>query len=185
VLAQKARPIFSALVASKENKPKARLGWTPQDTGAFIAHTYLHTELQVYRSNKTVVLSSFTNYDDACDHCSRTPSANSRWDVRYDKSVGRHLGANSTLPDVDLGLGTSSASPVPRLGYLLRANPAGDHSFNCGAHVFESWNGLGHDLGQTFVSPEPSSDLHIRNRKAPNITIYCIADVLFRVFSHT
>jgi hypothetical protein len=79
-----------------------------------------HAELQMYRSNKTAVLSRFSNYDDACDHCSRTLSANSRWDVRYDKSVGRPSGANSASLEVDLGLETSSASLEPRLSYQLK-----------------------------------------------------------------
>jgi hypothetical protein len=33
------------------------------------------------RSDKAAVLSDCTNYDDACDHCSRTLPANSRWDT--------------------------------------------------------------------------------------------------------
>jgi hypothetical protein len=41
--------------------------------------TYLpHVELQVNRSDKTVVLSNFTNYDDTCGHCSCTPPPNSQ-----------------------------------------------------------------------------------------------------------
>jgi hypothetical protein len=50
--------------------------------------TYLpHAGLQVYMSNKIGVLSRSTNYDYACDHCSLTPSANSRWDIQYDNSI--------------------------------------------------------------------------------------------------
>jgi hypothetical protein len=74
----------------------------------------------MYRSNKTAALSSFTNYDYACDHCSRTPSV------------------NSTSPEVESDIKTNSASPEPGLGYLLPMNPVGGHSFNYGAHVFES-----------------------------------------------
>jgi hypothetical protein len=136
----------------------------------------------VNRSNKTTVLSSFTNYDDACDYCSRTPSAKPRWDVQYDKSAGWPSGANPTLPKVDSGLGTNATLPRPGLGYLLPANPTGGHSFNCGVHVFESWNELDRDLGQTSASPKPSSNLDIRNKKVPNVTIYCRADVLFGGF---
>jgi hypothetical protein len=117
-----------------------------------------------------------------CDHCSRTPPANSRWDIQYDKSAGWSLGANSTLPEVNLGLATNSASPEPGLGYLLPANPAGDHSFNCGTHVYESWSGLGHDLARSSTSPEPGSSLDFCNRKAPNVTVYYKADVLLKGF---
>ena len=122
------------------------------------------------------VLSSFTNYDDACDHCSRTLPANSRWDTQYDKSVGWPSGANSASLEVDFG---------PGLSYMLPTNPAGGHSFNYGAHVFESWNGLGRDLGRTSASPEPGSNLNIHNGEASNITIHCRADVLLRGFCQT
>jgi hypothetical protein len=56
----------------------------------------------------------------------------------YDRSAGWPSGANSASPEVDLGLGTNSASPEPQLGYLLPTNPAGDQSFNCVSHVYES-----------------------------------------------
>jgi hypothetical protein len=95
-----------------------------------------------------MVQSSFTNYDDVYDYCSRTSFANSRWDVQYDKSAGWSSGANSVSPEVDPGLGTNSTSSKPGLGYLLPMNPTGGHSFYCGMHVFESWSGLGHDLGR-------------------------------------
>jgi hypothetical protein len=89
------------------------------------------------------------------------------------------LGHKLCPPKVDLGLGTNSTSPELGLGYLLLANPAGGHSFNYGAHVFESWNGLGR-LERTSASPEPSPNLDIRNGKAPNVTIYFRVDVLLR-----
>jgi hypothetical protein len=38
---------------------------------------------------------------------------------------------NYTSPEADLSLKTNSASPKPGLGYLLPANPAEGHSFNC------------------------------------------------------
>jgi hypothetical protein len=56
----------------------------------------------------------------------------------YDKSAGWPSGANFASPEANLGLGTNSALLEPSLGYLLLANPAGDHSFNCIAHVYES-----------------------------------------------
>jgi hypothetical protein len=123
-----------------------------------------------------VVLSSFTNFDYACNHCSRTLSSNSRWDIQYDKSTCKPSSANSASPKVKLGPGTNSASPEPDLSYLLPANPAGGHSFNCGTHVFEFRNGL----GRAFASPEPGLDLHICNEKAPNVMRYCRADALLR-----
>jgi hypothetical protein len=66
--------------------------------------------------------------------------------------------------------------------YMLLANPAGGHSFNCGAHVYESWSGLGRDIGRISASREPGSSRDIRNGKAPDITIYCRANVLLNVF---
>jgi hypothetical protein len=92
----------------------------------------------VNRSNTTAVLSCFTNYDDASDHYSRALSANPRWDVQYNESTGWPSSVNSASPEVDLGLGTNSASPKLGLGYLLPTNFAGGYSFNYGAHVFES-----------------------------------------------
>jgi hypothetical protein len=168
-------------VSGKEDNPKAKLSRSPQGTGAINAYLP-HAELQVNSCNKTAVLSSFTNYDDACDHYSHTPSANPRWDVQYDKSTGWSSGANSASPEVGLNLGTNSASPEPGLGYLLPVNPTGGHSFNCGTHVFESWNKLGHDFGRTSTSPEPDSNLDIRNKNVPDVTIYYITDVLPRGF---
>jgi hypothetical protein len=141
-----------------------------------------HAELQVNKSNKTAVLSNFTNYNDTSSHCSRTPSANSRWDIQYDKSAGWPSGANSSSPEVDLDLGANSASPEPGLVYLLPTNPAGGHSFDYGTHVFQSWSGLDRDLEQTFASPEPSSSVDIRNGKAPDVTVYCRVDVLLKGF---
>jgi hypothetical protein len=58
-------------------------------------------------------------------------------------------GANSTLPKVNLNLGTYSALPEPGLSYLLPANPTEGHSFDCNSHVFESWSKIGRYLGQT------------------------------------
>jgi hypothetical protein len=73
----------------------------------------------------------------------------------------------------------------PGLGYLLPANPAGGHSFHCGAHVFEYRDGLDRDLGRTSASSEPDSNLDIYNGKAPNVIKYCRADALLRGFFHT
>jgi hypothetical protein len=98
----------------------------------------------------------------------------------YDKSVGWHSDANSASPEATLSLGANSASPEPDLGYLLLANPAEDHSFNCGAHVYESWSGLGDGLGRTSACPEPSFGLDINNEKASDVTVYCRADVLLK-----
>jgi hypothetical protein len=92
------------------------------------------------------------------------------------------LGANSASPKVDLGLKTNSTSPELCLSYLLPANPVGGHSFNCGVQISESWSGLGRDLGQIFVLPKLGSNLDICNIKAPNVTIYCRANILLRGF---
>jgi hypothetical protein len=69
----------------------------------------------VNRSNKTAVLSRFTDYDDACDHCSCTLLAHYHWDTQYDKSAGWPSGANSASLEVDFGLGQNSASREPGL----------------------------------------------------------------------
>jgi hypothetical protein len=119
------------------------------------------------------VLSSFTNYDDACDHCSRTLPANSRWDTQYDKSVGWPSGANSASLEVDFG---------PGLSYMLPTNPAGGHSFNYGAHVYESWSGLGRDLGRISASREPDYSHDTRNGKASDVIVYYRGDVLLKGF---
>jgi hypothetical protein len=173
-------------MALRDNRPKnlsqglLTFYWT---RGISVSHTYLlYTGLQVNRNNKIVVLSSFTNYDDACDHYSCTPFVNPRWDIQYDKSTSWPSAANSASPEVDPGLGTNSSSPKLSLGYLFTANPVGGHSFNCGVHVFDSWDGLGRGLGRTSVSPEPGSDLDICNGKTSNVTRYCRADVLLRAF---
>jgi hypothetical protein len=120
-------------------------------------------------SNKIAVLSCFTNYDNACDHCSHTPPINPRWDARYNKSAGWPSGANSASPEVDLGL-----------DYVLLANPAGGHSIRCITHVFESLSGLGLYLGQTFTSSEPEFGLDICNGKAPDLTVNSRACVLLQ-----
>jgi hypothetical protein len=101
----------------------------------------------------------------------------------YDKSAGCRSGANSASPEVNLALGTNSASPKPGIGYLLPTNLAGGHSFNCGVHVYESWSELNHDLRRTSVLPEPSFSLDTSNGKALNIIVYCRVDVLIRGFS--
>jgi hypothetical protein len=99
----------------------------------------------------------------------------------YNKSASWPSGANSASPEDGLILGTNSDSPEP--GYLLPANPAGGHSFNCVAHVYESWSGLGHGLGRTSASPEPGSVLDISDGKAPDVTENCRADVFPKGFS--
>jgi hypothetical protein len=66
--------------------------------------------------------------------------------TQYDKSVGWPSGVNSTSPKVDLSLGRNLASPEHDLCYLLLANPVGGHSFNYGAHIYESWSELGRNL---------------------------------------
>jgi hypothetical protein len=80
------------------------------------------------------------------------------------------LGANSASVEAGLSLKTNSTSPKPGLDYLLPANLAGGHSFNCVTHVYESWSGLGHGLGRTSASPEPAFSLDISNERAPNVT---------------
>jgi hypothetical protein len=110
------------------------------------------------------------------------PSANSRWDVQYDKSTGKPSGANSASPKVKLGLGTNSTSPKPVLGFLFPTNPAGGHSFDYGTHVIESQNKLGRDLVRTSTSPKPGPDLDIHNRKVPDVIGYCRDDTLLRSF---
>jgi hypothetical protein len=134
------------LISGKEDNPKVGLSQSLQGTRVFNVHNYPHTELQVNRSNKIAILSNFTNYNDTSSHCSLTPSANSRWDIQYDKSAGWPSGANSASPEVDLSLGANSASLKPGIGYLLAANPTGGHSFDYGTHIFKSWSGLGRDL---------------------------------------
>jgi hypothetical protein len=100
----------------------------------------------------------------------------------YRKSTRWPSGANSASPEANLILRTNAASPEPDLGYLLPTNPVGGHSFNCDTHVYESWSGLGHDLGQTYASPEPDFGLDIGNGKASDVTINYRADVLPKGF---
>jgi hypothetical protein len=89
------------------------------------------------------------------------------------------LGTNFASLEVKLGL-LKNSSPEPGLGYLLPANPAGDHSFDCGPHVFEYQNGFGRDLGGTSTSSEPGSYLDVRNGRAPDAIRHCIADALLK-----
>jgi hypothetical protein len=101
----------------------------------------------------------------------------------YDKSAGCSSGASSILPAASLNLGTNFASPESGLSYLLPVNPAGGHSFNYVAHIYESWSGFDHSLRQTSASPEPGFGLDIINEKAPDITRNSGANVLPRGFS--
>jgi hypothetical protein len=61
-------------------------------------------------------------------------------------------------------------------------NPVGCHFLNCIAHVYEFCSGFGHDLEQTSASPESGLNLDISNGMAPNVTVYCRADILLRDF---
>ena len=57
--------------------------------------------------------------------------------LMYDWSTGWPSSANFASHKVNLSLGANSASPDLDLGYLLPANPAEGHSFNCGTHAFK------------------------------------------------
>jgi hypothetical protein len=50
------------------------------------------------------------------------------------------------------------------------------------AHVFESQNRFGLDLGQTFASPKPGSNLDIHNRRTPDVIRHFRANTLLKKF---
>jgi hypothetical protein len=50
------------------------------------------------------------------------------------------------------------------------------------ARVFKSQNGFDCNLGRTFASPEPGSNLDIGNGKVSNVIRYCRADTLLKCF---
>jgi hypothetical protein len=111
------RAAFSASsepVSGKEDNLEVGLSRSTLGTGAFNVHIYLHAELQVKRSNKTAALSGFTNYDDACDHCSRTPPANFLWDIYTTRA--QVVAREQTLPRPK---STSPSGQTP-----LRPSPA-------------------------------------------------------------
>jgi hypothetical protein len=87
--------------------------------------------------------------------------------------VDQPSGTNSVSPDVELTLGTNSASPELGLGYLLPLPPPPriprKATLLTVAHVIETQDGLGLDLGQTSASPEPGSALDILMENAPNV----------------
>ena len=84
------------------------------------------------------------------------------------------------MPEAGLSFRTNSASPD--LGYVLPANSAGGHSFNCVAHVYESRSRLDHGIRKTSASLEHGFGLNIINERAPNVTGNRGADVLSRGF---
>jgi hypothetical protein len=140
-----------------------------------------HATSQANRSDRTAVLSVITNYDDTClgiaiivpPRCQPTPDG-----TCVQQSTDWSSGGNYISPEVGLSLGTNFASPEPGLSYLLHANPAGGHSFNCVVHVYESRSRLGHGLGHGF-------GLDIINERAPDVTRNSRADVLPMAFRHT
>jgi hypothetical protein len=87
----------------------------------------------------------------------------------------------SPCPKHNSSSGQNSASHEPSLSYLLPADPAGGHSFDCDTRpIFKSQNGFGHDLGWTSASPEPGSDLDIHKRRTPDAIRQSRADTLLR-----
>jgi hypothetical protein len=109
----------------------------------YVQYAYLpHATSQANRSDRTAVLSAYTNYYDACLGTTATvPHASCQ------HLMGHAYTKVRAEPREETSLGTNSASPEPDLGYPLPANPVGGHSFNCVVHVYESWSGLDHDLG--------------------------------------
>jgi hypothetical protein len=76
-------------------------------------------------------------------------------------------GAKSISPDVELALGTNSASLEPNLGYLLPPQIMRKATPSTEAHVIETQDRLSHNLGQASASPEPSSALDICDGGCP------------------
>jgi hypothetical protein len=99
--------------------------------------------------------------------------------------VGWSSGGNYASPEAGFSLGTNSASSEPGLGYLLLANPAGGHTFNCVVYKCESRSRLGHDLGQTSASSEHNLGLDKTNEGTSDVTRNSRSDVSSKAFFHT
>jgi hypothetical protein len=64
--------------------------------------------------------------------------------------------------------------------YWFHTSPGGGYSFNYITHVFDSWSGLGHDLGYTFPSPELGFGLDICNGKTSDVIVNNRAYILLQ-----
>jgi hypothetical protein len=135
-----------------------------------------HAISQANSSNKTAILSTFTNYDGACPRIMVTvPPPPHRLD----------LGKKLCLARGRFSLGTNFASPDPGIGFLPSANPAEGHSFNCVMHGCEPRSRLSIGLRKTSASPEHGFSLDNTNEGASYVTRNSRADVLPRAFHHT
>ena len=82
------------------------------------------------------------------------------------------MGTNSVPLNPELSLRTNSASPEPSLGYLLPHESCEGALLQTMAHIIESQDRLGRDLGRTSGLPEPSSTLDICDEGTPNVIRY-------------